>query len=77
MKCYKCGKEVPGTQTKMGDGTWVWACLSCALGPPAYEIGIDWAKGHGPTPFAEPTPVDPTLDALGRTFDDAIDLAAL
>ena len=61
MHCSKCGKDLTGLSF-MFVGINV-SCLTCTLLPPI--------------PFATLTPADPGLEAIGRAFDDAIDLAYL
>jgi len=50
---------------------------------PDYQTVVEYAFPTTPVPFppfmpfAEVTPADPALEAIGRAFDDAIDLAYL
>ncbi len=89
MKCPKCGKAMPLWAKKCGMTT----CMGCVpiKDLPKYTY-LDGMVPLPPMYTLEPTatehmieyhaefkfnPMDKTLNAIGRAFDDAIDLAAL
>ena len=65
MNCYKCKAEITEYfMDKNEPQVGYLLCLKCAMLPPLF-------------PTATLTPADPGLEAIGRAFDDAIDLAYL
>jgi hypothetical protein len=93
MKCAHCGEDIISFwMENMGSpfglnkaGAHHMLCLKCAMLPPL----IHFSEPHdltafpaefkvpGFVPMEELPAPDPGLAALGRAFDDAIDLAAL
>lgn len=80
--CGLCGmKHIMDTVTLLG------SVPPPTFALPALPVYYDFSTPEphpllGPTdvvvkPFAELTPADPALEAIGRAFDDAIDLAYL
>ena len=92
MNCAKCGKAAVSTK-KINGMDLCGPCgmkhlmdavtLLGSVPPPMYTLepyAEQFAMPPLPfveIPFAELTPADPALEAIGRAFDDAIDLAYL
>lgn len=70
MKCANCGKAMDEKGMEcLGATLAIWAplCWKC----------IDGINSGAVIPIDELPATDPTLAALGRAFDDALDLAYL
>jgi hypothetical protein len=89
MKCIKCGGPLDSALgsflTKKCTACFdaEWQSKIQPKGVSTYELNEAFLKYAMPPisfveiPFGELTPADPTLAAIGRAFDDAIDLAYL